>query len=198
MDKNNEYRLEVKVKNNLIYKKIIDLGYLSPYDFCKKTKFSYSWLCDLINLKISPLSDDGQFAHQVDKLADLLNCLPENLFTSNQLYTCLETNSFVREIDEAEMQFALENNYNQLSLEKLVDEPIKNKAIEDILDTLTPREKKIIQMRFGLGEYSKTHTLQECSEIFYCSRDRIRQIEAKALRKLRHPSRSESLIEFIE
>jgi len=66
-----------------------------------------------------------------------------------------------------------------------------------VLKTLTPREEKVLRMRFGIGEKSD-HTLEEVGQDFEVTRERIRQIEAKALRKLRHPSRSKQLRSFIE
>jgi RNA polymerase primary sigma factor len=68
---------------------------------------------------------------------------------------------------------------------------------EALLKTLTPREEKVIKMRFGLGDGSE-HTLEEVGQNFAVTRERIRQIEAKALRKLRHPSRSRKLKAFLE
>ncbi|ROR01656.1 RNA polymerase sigma factor RpoD [Desulfosoma caldarium] len=66
-----------------------------------------------------------------------------------------------------------------------------------VLATLTPREEKVLRMRFGIGEKSD-HTLEEVGQDFHVTRERIRQIEAKALRKLRHPSRRKELKSFIE
>jgi len=68
---------------------------------------------------------------------------------------------------------------------------------ESVLKTLTPREEQVIKMRFGLGDGSE-HTLEEVGQRFSVTRERIRQIEAKALRKLRHPSRSRLLKAFLE
>jgi RNA polymerase primary sigma factor len=66
-----------------------------------------------------------------------------------------------------------------------------------VLATLTPREEKILRMRFGIGEKSE-HTLEEVGDDFSVTRERIRQIEAKALRKLRHPSRGKVLSAFVD
>src|SRR2546426_2272644 len=68
---------------------------------------------------------------------------------------------------------------------------------KDVLDSLTPREAKVLRMRFGI-EMNTDHTLEEVGKQFDVTRERIRQIEAKALRKLRHPSRSEKLRSFLE
>ena len=68
---------------------------------------------------------------------------------------------------------------------------------DEVLKTLTPREERVIKMRFGVGEGSE-HTLEEVGQSFAVTRERIRQIEAKALRKLRHPSRSRKLRSFMD
>jgi RNA polymerase primary sigma factor len=70
-------------------------------------------------------------------------------------------------------------------------------VVKDVLDSLTPREAKVLRMRFGV-EMSTDHTLEEVGKQFDVTRERIRQIEAKALRKMRHPSRSDKLKTFLE
>ena len=67
----------------------------------------------------------------------------------------------------------------------------------EVLDSLTPREKKVLRLRFGLDD-GKARTLEEVGKEFNVTRERIRQIEAKALRKLRHPSRSKKLKDFLD
>lgn len=69
--------------------------------------------------------------------------------------------------------------------------------LEDVLDTLTEREENVLRLRFGLDD-GRTRTLEEVGQVFGVTRERIRQIEAKALRKLRHPSRSKMLKDFLE
>jgi RNA polymerase primary sigma factor len=75
----------------------------------------------------------------------------------------------------------------------------QNLAIQtrSVLGTLAPREERVLKMRFGIGERAN-HTLEEVGQDFDVTRERIRQIEAKALRKLRHPSRSRLLKSFME
>ena len=69
--------------------------------------------------------------------------------------------------------------------------------LEDVLDTLTERERKVLRLRFGLDD-GRARTLEEVGQVFGVTRERIRQIEAKALRKLRHPSRSKKLKDYLE
>ena len=70
-------------------------------------------------------------------------------------------------------------------------------VVKDVLDSLTPREAKVLRMRFGI-EMNTDQTLEEVGKQFDVTRERIRQIEAKALRKLRHPSRADKLKSFLE
>ena len=68
--------------------------------------------------------------------------------------------------------------------------------LSEVLDTLTPRERKVLELRFGMVD-GRCRTLEEVGKEFDVTRERIRQIEAKALRKLRHPSRSKKLRDFL-
>ena len=78
------------------------------------------------------------------------------------------------------------------------DVPVISKVkLSSVLSTLTPREEKVLRLRFGL-EDGRPRTLEEVGKEFNVTRERIRQIEAKALRKLRHPSRSKKLRDFLD
>ena len=87
-------------------------------------------------------------------------------------------------------------------VEKL-EEKIRNsfdaslKQLEEVLDTLTNREEKVLRLRFGLTD-GRARTLEEVGQVFGVTRERIRQIEAKALRKLRHPTRSKKLKDYLD
>ena len=70
------------------------------------------------------------------------------------------------------------------------------KVVTEVLSTLNPREERVLRKRFGIG-LAKDYTLEEVGQEFCVTRDRIRQIEAKALRKLKHPSKSEKLLSFL-
>ena len=77
------------------------------------------------------------------------------------------------------------------------DDWVNEEAYMEVLDTLTEREEKVLRLRFGLDD-GRARTLEEVGKEFNVTRERIRQIEAKALRKLRHPSRSKKLKDYLE
>ena len=72
-----------------------------------------------------------------------------------------------------------------------------SETVRQVLDSLSPREAKVLRMRFGI-EMQSDHTLEEVGKQFDVTRERIRQIETKALRKLRHPARADKLRSFVE
>jgi RNA polymerase primary sigma factor len=98
--------------------------------------------------------------------------------------------------DDSHLGDFIEDQANTAPIEAAMQAGLRD-VVKDILDSLTPREAKVLRMRFGI-EMSTDHTLEEVGKQFDVTRERIRQIEAKALRKLKHPSRSDKLRSFID
>src|SRR4051812_32690183 len=98
--------------------------------------------------------------------------------------------------DDSHLGDFIEDTNNTAPIEAAMQAGLRD-VVKDILDSLTPREAKVLRMRFGI-EMSTDHTLEEVGKQFDVTRERIRQIEAKALRKLKHPSRSDKLRSFID
>ncbi|RRD57408.1 RNA polymerase sigma factor RpoD [Comamonadaceae bacterium OH2545_COT-014] len=98
--------------------------------------------------------------------------------------------------DDSHLGDFIEDTSNTAPIEAAMQAGLRD-VVKDILDSLTPREAKVLRMRFGI-EMSTDHTLEEVGKQFDVTRERIRQIEAKALRKLKHPSRSDKLRSFID
>ena len=124
---------------------------------------------------------------------------------------CVDVKTEAENPDFAQWQTAL-NAIMPAGIEVYRVEPVKMKAdaiayacyrirypadAAEMLDTLTPREEKVLRLRFGLDD-GRQRTLEEVGKEFNVTRERIRQIEAKALRKLRHPSRSKKLKDFLD
>jgi RNA polymerase primary sigma factor len=98
--------------------------------------------------------------------------------------------------DDSHLGDFIEDSSNTAPIEAAMQAGLRD-VVKDILDSLTPREAKVLRMRFGI-EMSTDHTLEEVGKQFDVTHERIRQIEAKALRKLKHPSRSDKLRSFID
>ena len=101
----------------------------------------------------------------------------------------------IGEEDDSHLGDFIKDESNMSPEEYATNEMLKDE-ISDVLLTLTEREEKVIRLRFGL-EDGKSRTLEEVGQLFGVTRERIRQIEAKALRKLRHPSRSRKLRDYL-
>ncbi len=157
--------------------------------------------------------------HQFEKLMKLYACRKKNPWaTSDELVEIMGSNKYTQ--DEILYLIKLTDQYlntaslNSLvggdgdaeliefipdentSLEDTVSKDLLKEEIMDVLDTLTPREEKVLRLRFGLDD-GCSRTLEEVGKEFAVTRERIRQIEVKALRKLRHPSRSKKLRDFL-
>ena len=102
----------------------------------------------------------------------------------------------IGEEEDSHLGDLIEDKSSLSPLDNAVNNDLK-KQIEMVLHTLNPKEAKILRMRFGIGEDS-TRTLEELGQEFDVTRERIRQIEVKAIRKLKHPSRSHCLRTFLD
>ena len=98
--------------------------------------------------------------------------------------------------DDSHLGDFIEDNNTVAPMEAALQDSMRD-VVKEVLDSLTPREAKVLRMRFGV-EMATDHTLEEVGKQFDVTRERIRQIEAKALRKLRHPSRSDKLKSFLD
>jgi len=102
----------------------------------------------------------------------------------------------VGDSDDAFIKDFIENENEFTPADTVASNDLKDR-VRHILKSLTPREEKVLKMRFGIDVASE-HTLEEVGKDFGVTRERVRQIEVKALRKLRHPSRSKDLQSFLE
>ena len=198
----NEYRIKVTVRNNLILNAIEGAGYKSLASFCRASGMSQTALGQLISLRQPPLNIDGEFSLLAKKLMEELCALPTDLWTSEQLTLRLKRNSAERDVSAEGMRAALGMHAEELLELMKPDDPddavLKHEMVDVVgeqLDSLTPRESKVLRMRYGIG--CEEHTLEEVGVMFDVTRERIRQIEAKALRKLKKPERARSLRELL-
>ena len=186
-DAGNEYLVKVTIRNNLIVRQMKKLGIKTQTELAKLSGLQPITVGKLIGLKRRPLHAlTGEWLDTAFALSAALHVEPEELWTEKQRGMALDSNS--REVsmsEDAVMQLA--------SGDRLEHNVIASKLVADALTTLSPREQDIIHRRFFEGE-----TLDEIGDRQGVSRGRIQQLEAKALRKLKHPSRSRPLRQLIQ
>jgi RNA polymerase primary sigma factor len=117
------------------------------------------------------------------------------LFLSQNILSIASLNSYIGEDKETEL-VDVRIDENSPTVEEIVERRALKQALDDVLKTIGSREEKVIRLRFGLDD-GKRITLEQVGNEFSVTRERIRQIEAKALRRLRHPSRSKKLKDFM-
>jgi RNA polymerase sigma factor (sigma-70 family) len=194
-----DYRIDLKVRNNTFLHRIEQAGYKTVGEFCRSNglKGFTGRIGAVINMTLSPLRFNGTFSPYIERAAIALKCSPFDLFTDTQLNTVIKTNRRSLEVNEAEMRFMLEKQDSQKLLEDDIFIEQKNDAIEKYIGLLTSREQVIVNMRHGLGEFTREHTLDECGLKFDITRERVRQIYLKALRKLRHPRYADHIRDYL-
>lgn len=182
-----EYLVKVTIRNNLILRQMKKLGIKTQTELAKLAGIPATTVGMLIGMKKRPLNKlSGEWLDTAFALSAALHMEPEELWTEKQRGMALDSNS--REVsmsEDAVMQLAsgdrLERNF------------IASKLVADALTTLRPREQAVIQARFFDGD-----TLEEIGNRQGVTKEVIRQLEAKALRKLKHPSRAKPLRQLIQ
>jgi len=198
----NEYRIKVTVRNNLILNAIENAGYKSVSDFCRAVSLPKTALTEIIAMRRPPINQNGEFSEHAKALMEELCALPTDLWTSEQLTLKLKRNSAQRDVSSEGMRAALGMHAEEMLELMKPDDPdeavLKHEmvsVVEAKLDSLSPREAKMLRLRFGIG--CEEHTLEEVGKVLDVTRERARQIEAKALRNLKHPSRSDELRQLL-
>lgn len=185
-----DYLVTVKVRNNNILRAIKAAGGEPGGKWCSENGLSYQLVNDLINMTASPLLADGSLRTMAEKLCEAVNCLPEDLWSSEQLYP-LETNISSIEMDHSQVVALIHNHKTHYLIDETCGQLSKHMDIA--LSSLAKNEETVLRMR----NYEDM-TLLEIAKHLRLSRERVRQIEAKALRKLRHPSISTVLGQHLE
>ncbi len=193
-----EYKVEVRVRNNLILTAMLENGISNIAELCRRmgSGRQQGLVGLIVNLKLSPRNGRGEWRPVVLRMVEVLHRLPEDLFTAEQEEMKLKSNRGSFEVSFEEVRGLLVNRSGGHSPEAIMSARQLHSAVEKVLNTLTPQEERVLRLRFGLGVVEE-HTLEEVAEQFEVSRERIRNIEASALRKLRYPSRSKLLLEIV-
>ena len=186
----NDYRVKITIRNERLLAAMEGMGYKSVAEFSRNQGLNGVKVNEIISGKITPLDREGNPKELTKEILEILNLTIEKAFTEKQLKG-FKKHTFEVKIEEEKLLQIISPAKNQEI--KVIEQEVKSKLYE-ILSTLTPREEKILRMRFGIGMNTE-HTLEEVGLQFSVTRERIREIEAKALRKLKHPSRSKQLME---
>jgi RNA polymerase sigma factor (sigma-70 family) len=188
-----DYRLTIKVRNNRLLKAIEAVGGTPGGKWCAANGLGYSRVNDLVNMTSSPLTAEGELRRDAAKLCEVLGKLPEDLWSNEQLYP-LEKNFSEMEMDHAQAVALIPPEQQSYLLDLSEFERAQTKAlVSRVVSTLTEREQEVIRMRF-----EDDLTLDECANRLGVTRERVRQIEAKAIRKLRQPARVGMLVDVMD
>jgi len=187
-----EARIELKIKNNVLYTEIIRRA-PNVNQFCKKYGFYATAIGALLNLKDTPWSSNSRkdawdgWRIISKRLSQLFGRLPEDLFPAG-LYALEKTEATIEvSIDRLSLSHA-----SALTIESPEDQYVRKEALEEIHQLISsglrPREHKVICDRFGIDEFEDSKevlTLEDCAIKFNVTKERVRQIEKRAVRRLR-------------
>ena len=177
-----DYRVKITVRNDRILSKI-ESEYASVRNFCMAMNLDYQRITDLIR-GTSPINAKGEIKELVKKLMEVLGCTIDELFTEKQLKGFVSHNKFETKVEEKDLM-KIKQDIKPLELGMMEQDVTKvlNKIFHKFL---TPREERVIRMRFGIGTWSDS-TLEEVGLQFQVTQERIRHIEQNAMKKLSSP-----------
>ena len=179
-----DYRVKITIRNERLLSAIEGMGFESVAKFCAEHILDYSQTSEIIRGKLKPINENGKLNNKVKNLLDILELDIKDAFTPRQLQGFKNT-SYEVKVKEKELKQLVNPVKNQEL--KYIETEVQEKISEVLTIRLTPREEKIVRMRFGIG-VETDYTLEEISQELNVSKARIGQILAKAIRKLKHPS----------
>ena len=187
-----DYLVTITVKNNVLLQAMRDNGIFTATELSRQSGVNQQVIGCYLNLKATPTYENGIFKSTVIKISKTLKRLPEDLFPPQHLMKKLDKNKVSVELDLIDV----ENIIEYKNPDELLEFKEMKSAIALSLSMLSEREKSVLEYRTGLNG-AEEKTLEECGDIFGITRQRVRQIEGRAYRKLRHPTRSNGLQEYI-
>ena len=192
----NEYLIEIKVKNNVLYSLMEAKRISTAAELSRATSVAQSIIGKYLNLKMTALKQNGEPTNAAYLLAAFFNVDPEHLFPVNHYYESLEDNKGITSASFESINDLSIGDNNLLSNSVDFDNEELKKSVDDALLLIRPREAETLKLRFGID--CKLHTLDEVGRILNVTRERVRQLEAKALKKLTNPKINKNLKEFLE
>ena len=191
-----DYRLEIKIKNNYLFTKMKEYGIENAAQLARAIGSNPTAVGHYLNLTNPPYTKKGGLRELAKKLCDFFYCDIEDLFPAEHLENALDKNIVVTEKNKHELlpSRMLETDDPSVAL---IEQEAMQGVRQALAKSLSEREQKVLALRFGL-EDEKPHTLDQVGELFGVTPSRIRQIEAKAFRKLRNPRNQDLLYPFLE
>lgn len=180
----NDYRVKITIRNERILKLIEDQGYVSVRKFCEAQKIEYQRTTELISGKLKPIKDNGELCYICDQLLKALGAEFEDCFTPRQMKG-FNKRSFEIKVKEQSLKALINPTVNQEM--KMIEQDAKNNIRHAIEIGLEPREAAMLKMKFGFDD-GHEQTLEQIATTFGVSRERVRQIIAKAKRRMSHPN----------
>ena len=193
-----DYRIEIKVKNNRLLTKMEAAGYPSVAKLAEAIGMNRTVIYRIVSIKSTALDNEGYYRPEALRIAEFLNCTPQDIYPPAQMRGTMKENKAQITANANEVD-SLTSSLRTLAFSperKMILNEAKQ-ALKAVMMTLTPKEQRILDLRYGLT-YGEEKTLDEVGAMFGVSRERIRQQEMKALRKMRHPHRSKELRENLD
>lgn len=198
-----DYEVTISVRNGPMLRAMRAAGYLTASSLAAPAKVSQTTISKYLGLLIVPRHcSSGTWRESIVKIAAVLHCTPESLFPAQHLDTALPRSTMVCDMSLSDL-IALESHdgAEMLALDppdpsKGIDDREMRSAIHIALDTLEPRHQEVLKKRFGLDD-GREWTLEEVAKHLGVTRERVRQIESRALRYLTHPSRNRPLRQWV-
>ena len=179
-----DYRVEIKVKNNLLASAMDRKGITSAAELSRQSGITYNQACRYLNLQESIYDFRGEYRQCFMRLCDFFNLMPHQLYPEAQMIEPLKTNKKTIEADAHEL---VRLEADALDPAQIIELGSRREAVRGMLFSLTKKESDVVSLRLGFEGVE--HTWEEIGNVYGVSRERVRQIYGKAIRKLRHPER---------
>ena len=191
-----DYKLTLKVQNARFEQKFKEKGIKTIMELSRESGINMISLYGLYNFKITPVSKNGNLRKSVQDLCDFLGCLPEDLFSEEQMFMSIETNKSVHTADFEEIGILFNGGISN-TLESDFDRESLKKYIPNMMNVLNSRESDILSRRYGLNGFDE-HTYEKIAEVYCLSNGRVQQIEQQVLRKIRRKNSAKFIKDYCQ
>lgn len=186
-----DYRVKITIRNDRLLSAIEEMGHPSVMSFCRKYNLPYTSTNEIVNGRKPPLKEDGDLRKECKDLLDLLGMDIEEAFTKRQMQGFRRT-TFETKVEEEQLLKLVNPAKNQEI--SAIEADVSSRIKQVISNSLSPRQEKVIRLRYGLNEDKKCHTYEELGLHFNVTRERARQMELRALERLKNIKNTRDLI----